>query len=62
MAVNAENLLVIRDPKLAARYLSNWGEHRAHSEGYGFLGWPRSPDQLCRPLDLLDHCTASRLR
>jgi phosphatidylserine/phosphatidylglycerophosphate/cardiolipin synthase-like enzyme len=31
---NAENLLVIHDPKLAARYLANWAEHRAHSEGY----------------------------
>lgn len=24
----------IRDPKLAARYLANWTEHRAHSEAY----------------------------
>ena len=31
---NAENLLVIHDPKLASRYLANWAEHRAHSEGY----------------------------
>ena len=31
---NAENLLVIRDPKLAARYLTNWTEHKAHSESY----------------------------
>lgn len=31
---NAENLLVIRDPKLAARYLTNWEEHKAHSEAY----------------------------
>lgn len=31
---NAENLLVVRDPKLAARYLTNWEEHRAHSESY----------------------------
>jgi len=31
---NAENLLVIRDPKMAARYLTNWAEHKAHSESY----------------------------
>jgi phosphatidylserine/phosphatidylglycerophosphate/cardiolipin synthase-like enzyme len=31
---NAENLLVIRDPKLAARYLQNWQTHRSHSEPY----------------------------
>lgn len=31
---NAENLLVITDAKLAAQYLANWNEHRAHSEAY----------------------------
>lgn len=31
---NAENLLLIRDTNLAARYLRNWQEHRAHSEAY----------------------------
>jgi phosphatidylserine/phosphatidylglycerophosphate/cardiolipin synthase-like enzyme len=31
---NAENLLVIRDPKLAARYFENWQTHRAHAEIY----------------------------
>lgn len=31
---NAENLLVIHDPKLAARYLANWEEHKAHAENY----------------------------
>lgn len=31
---NAENLLVIHDPKMAARYLVNWSEHKAHSEAY----------------------------
>ena len=31
---NAENLLIIKDPKLAARYLANWESHRAHSEDY----------------------------
>jgi phosphatidylserine/phosphatidylglycerophosphate/cardiolipin synthase-like enzyme len=28
---NAENLLILRDPMLAARYLENWKAHRAHS-------------------------------
>ena len=31
---NAENLLIITDAALAARYLSNWDEHAAHSEPY----------------------------
>ncbi len=31
---NAENLLVIHDPSLAAKYAENWKEHLAHSEGY----------------------------
>jgi len=31
---NAENLLIIEDPKLAARYLANWESHKAHSEEY----------------------------
>ena len=31
---NAENLLVINDAKLAARYLANWNEHRAHAEKF----------------------------
>lgn len=31
---NAENLLVIRDRSLAAKYLANWQSHRAHSEPY----------------------------
>lgn len=31
---NAENMLVIRDPKLASRYLENWTEHLKHSERY----------------------------
>lgn len=33
-ANNAENLLVIHDPKLAERYLENWKEHHGHSEPY----------------------------
>jgi TonB family protein len=31
---NAENLLVIRDKKLAERYVKNWQEHEKHSETY----------------------------
>jgi phosphatidylserine/phosphatidylglycerophosphate/cardiolipin synthase-like enzyme len=31
---NAENLLVIRDKKLAERYTENWQEHERHSEAY----------------------------
>lgn len=31
---NAENLLRLDDPALAARYLSNWNDHKAHSEAY----------------------------
>jgi phosphatidylserine/phosphatidylglycerophosphate/cardiolipin synthase-like enzyme len=31
---NAENLLVIRDPGLAARYVANWQAHAEHSEPY----------------------------
>ena len=31
---NAENLLVIRDRKLAERYIKNWEEHEKHSETY----------------------------
>ena len=35
---NAENLLVIRDKKLAERYTKNWAEHAEHSEVYGGRG------------------------
>lgn len=31
---NAENLLVIRDKKLAQGYVRNWQEHEKHSEVY----------------------------
>jgi len=31
---NAENLLVINDPVLAARYTTNWKDHLAHSPAY----------------------------
>jgi len=31
---NAENLLVIRDKRLAERYIKNWEEHEKHSEVY----------------------------
>jgi phosphatidylserine/phosphatidylglycerophosphate/cardiolipin synthase-like enzyme len=35
---NAENLLVIRDKKLAERYVRNWKEHERHSEVDGGRG------------------------
>jgi phosphatidylserine/phosphatidylglycerophosphate/cardiolipin synthase-like enzyme len=35
---NAENLLVIRDRKLAERYIKNWQEHAGHSEVYAGRG------------------------
>ena len=31
---NAENLLIIQDSELAAKYLANWQEHSGHSETY----------------------------
>jgi phosphatidylserine/phosphatidylglycerophosphate/cardiolipin synthase-like enzyme len=31
---NAENLLLIRDPALAAQYTQNWEAHRQHSQPY----------------------------
>jgi phosphatidylserine/phosphatidylglycerophosphate/cardiolipin synthase-like enzyme len=31
---NAENLLVIRDKKIASLYTKNWQEHAQHSEVY----------------------------
>ncbi len=31
---NAENLLVIKDKRLADRYIKNWKEHERHSEVY----------------------------
>ena len=31
---NAENLLIIRDPTLAAQYTKNWDAHRQHSQPY----------------------------
>ena len=35
---NAENLLVIRDKVLAAKYFENWKVHAGHSEGYAGRG------------------------
>lgn len=35
---NAENLLVIRDRKLAELYTKNWQEHERHSEAYAGRG------------------------
>jgi phosphatidylserine/phosphatidylglycerophosphate/cardiolipin synthase-like enzyme len=46
---NAENLLVIRDRKLADQYIRNWQEHERHSEVYGGrLLWqpPLDPKQV----------------
>jgi phosphatidylserine/phosphatidylglycerophosphate/cardiolipin synthase-like enzyme len=31
---NAENLLIIRDPAVAAQYTQNWDAHRQHSQPY----------------------------
>ncbi len=31
---NSENLLLIHDPALAARYAENWQTHAAHSSRY----------------------------
>jgi phosphatidylserine/phosphatidylglycerophosphate/cardiolipin synthase-like enzyme len=31
---NAENVLIIRDPALAAQYTQNWEAHRQHSQPY----------------------------
>jgi phosphatidylserine/phosphatidylglycerophosphate/cardiolipin synthase-like enzyme len=31
---NAENLLVIQDAPLAAKYAENWRNHLSHSESY----------------------------
>ena len=35
---NAENLLVIGDKALAAKYIENWKAHAEHSEAYGGRG------------------------
>ena len=35
---NAENLLIIRDPVLAAQYSQNWEAHRQHSQLYAGRG------------------------
>ena len=31
---NAENLLILRDPALAAQYIQNWDTHRQHGQPY----------------------------
>jgi len=36
---NAENLLIIRDEKLASIYTKNWQQHANHSEVYIATGW-----------------------
>lgn len=46
---NAENLLVIQDAALAAKYDANWHAHEGHSEAYGGRGAnPGSP--LLKPV------------
>lgn len=42
---NAENLLVISDLELAARYAQNWSEHRRYSEVYAGLVHQEPPRQ-----------------
>lgn len=50
---NAENLLVIQDPVLAAKYLANWSVHAEHSEPYAGRGTePEAP--LLKPKDKSD--------
>jgi len=43
---NAENLLVIREPDLAAKYLTNWQAHLRHSGPYQSV---RTMDQIPKP-------------
>jgi phosphatidylserine/phosphatidylglycerophosphate/cardiolipin synthase-like enzyme len=47
---NAENLLVLRDPKLAAEYLRNWKLHAVHSPLYR----PESVTASERPIEDLN--------
>ncbi len=42
---NAENLLVIQDPEMAAKYAQNWEVHRRHSEPYTGLPSNTQPSQ-----------------
>jgi len=35
---NAENLLVVRSPELAAKYAGNWKAHAKHSDAYQGYG------------------------
>jgi hypothetical protein len=44
---NAENLLVIQDPSLAAKYLENWKLHADHSDAYQGRGGVVN-DQTCQ--------------
>ncbi len=48
---NAENLLVIRSPDLAAKYTANWNAHAAHSEPYTARGQGYSETHQTRKLD-----------
>ena len=51
---NAENLLVIRSPDLAAKYTANWKVHADHSDAYagrteGYSQTHRAESAACRP-------------
>ena len=55
---NAENLLVIRSPDLAAKYTANWQAHAAHSDPYegktqGYSETHRAAAEPRRPTPLL---------
>ena len=46
---NAENLLAIRDRKLAERYTKSWQEHESHSEVYVGKGGQRVNSEAVKP-------------
>lgn len=51
---NAENLLVIQDEDLAARYGRNWELHRKHSEPYtGLVSKSKKPKSRRKSWDIL---------
>ena len=62
---NAENLLVIRSPELAAKYTTNWKDHLAHSEEYavrerGYSETMRSTEQVNPAPAVADWFVASK--
>ena len=54
---NAENLLVIRSPKLAAKYAANWKTHAEHSEPY--KGKDKGYSETARPAQQSDPAPAA---